>query len=371
MKLQQHHEPGKTRHRLGHFIKRCVAVILVLLIVYLCSLVDFIFRPLWSLFSLIIIPLMLAGFFYYLLRPLVDWMQRRKLKRTLAVLLLYLAFALVAVGFTIIVWPMLRAQVMNLADNAPSLFNTLSEQVMELERSGFLAVLLPENFNPLSKLTDYLNEGFSVLTEYMTGLFSFFSNFTIVMITFPILLFYMLKEGGKFGDAIIAFTPRRFRQDASEVIKEIDHALGGFIVGRVIVNVALGVLMYIGFLFIDLPYALLLTVVAVILNFIPFIGSFLSSVPIVIIAFTVSPATAIWSVVIITVAQQIQDNLIAPYVFGKQLDIHPLTTILLVLVGGDLAGILGILLIIPLYMILKIVWLKIYELFIKEQWENA
>jgi predicted PurR-regulated permease PerM len=371
MIIEQRKEPGRGRNRLNHFIKKCIAVILVLLIFYLCSLVDFIFRPLWSLFSLIIVPLMLSGFFYYLLRPLVDWMQSRKMNRTAAVLLLYLVFALVVVGFSIIVWPMLRTQVMNLVDNAPALFNTLSEQVMKLEQSGFLSSLLPDDFNPLSKLTEYLNKGFSVVTDYMTGLFAFFSNFTIVMITFPILLFYMLKEGGKFGDKLIAFTPNRFRQDTAEVVKEIDHALGGFIVGRVIVNVALGVLMYIGFLFIDLPYALLLTVVAVILNFIPFIGSFLSSIPIVIIALTISPSTAIWSVVIITVAQQIQDNLIAPYVFGKQLDIHPLTTIVLVLVGGDLAGILGILLIIPIYMILKIIWLKVYVLFIKQHWENA
>ncbi|MNF13264.1 hypothetical protein D3C80_2150360 [compost metagenome] len=67
-------------------------------------------------------------------------------------------------------------------------------------------------------------------------------------------------------------------------------------------------------------------------------------------------------------AQQIQDNVIAPYVFGKKLDIHPLTTIILVLVGGDLAGILGILLIIPIYMIIKIVAANVYELFIRHHW---
>jgi predicted PurR-regulated permease PerM len=181
----------------------------------------------------------------------------------------------------------------------------------------------------------------------------------------------MLKEGEKFGEQIVRYIPNRFRHDGVEVMDEIDHMLSSFIVGRVIVNVALGVLMYVGFLIIDLPYALLLTVVAVILNFIPFIGSFLSSVPIVIIGFIESPSIAIWSIVIITIAQQIQDNVIGPYVFGKQLDIHPLTTILLVLVGGDIGGILGILLIIPIYMILKIVYSKVYVLFFKQRWENA
>ena len=75
--------------------------------------------------------------------------------------------------------------------------------------------------------------------------------------------------------------------------------------------------MYIGFLIIGLPYALLLTVVAVIMNFVPFIGAIVSSIPIVIIGLIQSPSVAIWSLIIILVAQQIQDNLVAPYVFGK------------------------------------------------------
>lgn len=69
-------------------------------------------------------------------------------------------------------------------------------------------------------------------------------------------------------------------------------------------------------------------------------------------------------------AQQIQDNLIGPYIFGKQLDIHPITIIVLVLVGQDLAGIIGVLLVVPVYMILKILISRIYELFFKERWEQ-
>jgi predicted PurR-regulated permease PerM len=127
--------------------------------------------------------------------------------------------------------------------------------------------------------------------------------------------------------------------------------------------------MYIGFLFLGLPYALLLTVIAVILNFIPFFGAILSSIPIVIIGWIESPSMAIWSLIIILVAQQIQDNLISPLIFGKKLDIHPITTIILVLAGGDLFGIIGMLIIIPLYMFFKIIIIRIYEIFFKSQWE--
>lgn len=154
------------------------------------------------------------------------------------------------------------------------------------------------------------------------------------------------------------------------MVAEIDNVMGSFIVGRVLVNLALGVLMYIGFLFIGLPYALLLTLVAVLMNFIPFIGAILSTVPIFIIGLIESPSTAVWSIVVVLVAQQIQDNLVAPYIFGKSMDIHPLTTIILVLAGGDFGGIIGILVIIPVYMMLKIIIVKLYQLFLRKRWDE-
>lgn len=353
--------------KLNVFIRICLAVLLVLGIVYLSTLVDFIFKPVLALFSVIIIPLMLAGFFYYLLRPLINVMERRRINRSLAILIVYVGIALLLLVFILGVYPSLRDQVIYLVNNAPSLFANMNEQIHKLENIEWLSSLFPGDSSPLSQITDYLNKGFTLITNYVTGLFSFVSNFAVILFTFPIMLFYMLKEGGKFGKRIVSFMPRRYKEEGTKMMTEIDSALSNFIVGRVLVNLALGVLMYIGFLFLGLPYALLLTIVAVIMNFVPFIGAILSSVPIFIVGLIQSPSTAIWSIVVILVAQQIQDNLVAPYIFGKKLDIHPLTTIILVLVGGDLGGILAILLIIPVYLILKIIAVKLYEIFVLQR----
>lgn len=276
-------------------------------------------------------------------------------------------FALFIIGL----WPSLREQLINLVENAPNLINSLSLQLKELEQNGVITAMFPEGSTPFSQITDYINKGFTFVTNYVSGFFSLISSFAIVLFTFPIILFYMLKQGEKFGRKLVHIAPKRFQKDSRDVVLEIDQALSGFIVGRVLVNLALGVLMYIGFLIIGLPYALLLTVIAVIMNFVPFIGAILSSVPIVIMGLVVSPSVAIWSLIIILVAQQIQDNLVAPYVFGKKLDIHPLTTIILVLGAGDLGGIIAILIIIPVYMIVKIILVRIYQLFFKDKWQNA
>ncbi|MFC3746239.1 AI-2E family transporter [Paenibacillus sp. GCM10012306] len=353
--------------KLNVFIRVCIAILLVLGIVYVSTLVDFIFKPVLSLFSVIIIPLMLAGFFYYLLRPLINAMERRRINRSISILIVYVVIALLLLVFSIGVFPSLRTQLVNLVNNAPSLFANMNEEIRKLGEIKWLSSLLPGDFSPLTQVTDYLNKGFNLLTNYVSGLFSFVSNFAVILFTFPIILFYMLKEGGKFGRRIVGFMPQRYKDVGTTMMSEIDSALSNFIVGRVLVNLALGVLMYIGFLIIGLPYALLLTLIAVVMNFVPFIGAILSSVPIFIVGLIQSPSTAIWSIVIILIAQQIQDNLVAPYIFGKKLDIHPLTTIILVLVGGDLGGILAIILIIPVYLILKIIAVKLYEIFVLQR----
>ncbi|WP_238650390.1 AI-2E family transporter [Paenibacillus piscarius] len=356
--------------KLNLFIRICIAVLLVLGIIYVGTLVNFIFTPVISLFNVVIIPLMLAVFFNYLLRPLIDYLASRRLNRTLAILLVYLVIGILLLVFTVGVWPSLRDQLVHLVNNMPGVLRAVGDQLNKLENSDLLSKLIPEDMNLASQLMEYLNKGFSLATGYVTGLFSFVSNFAIVLFTFPILLFYMLKEGGKFGGRLVSFIPRRYHEEGVGVVAEIDGVLSSFIVGRVLVNLALGVLMYLGFLIIGLPYALILTLIAVIMNFIPFIGAILSTIPIFIFGLIESPSTAIWSIVVVLVAQQIQDNLVAPYIFGKSMDIHPITTILLVLAGGDFGGIIGILIIIPVYMILKIIVTKIYELFIRKRWED-
>ncbi|MEK4064217.1 MULTISPECIES: AI-2E family transporter [Paenibacillus] len=346
------------------------AILLVLAIIYVGSLVDFIFKPFKALTGVILIPMLLAVFFYYILRPLIPLLEKWKLKRTPAILLIYLFLFIIVMAFFGGVWPPLKSQLINLVQNAPHLFNLLNDKIVELEKTGVFSKIFPEDFSLLSQLNEYLNKGFTLLTSYVTGLFSAVSNLAIILFTFPILLFYMLKEGDKFGKIIVRAVPKRSREKISTITKEIDAALSSYIVSRVVVNLALGVLMYFGFLLIGLPYALVLTLIAVIMNFIPYFGAIISSVPIVIVGLVESPAVGLWALVIILLAQQVQDNIISPLVFGKSLDIHPITTTVLVLGVGNFFGFIGMLIIIPVYMVIKIISKHTYHLFFKEKWEG-
>ncbi|WP_233500650.1 AI-2E family transporter [Paenibacillus antibioticophila] len=345
-------------------------VALLLLIIYLGSKVSFIFQPFLLLFQAVAIPLLLSMFLYYLLRPVVKYMEQHKIRRTPAILIIYVVFTIILLWFILSQWPKLTDQMVSLVNGFPDILADVKFQLSQLENNEWVASVFPSDNNIVATITEFLNKGFSSITNYVGKFFSFVSNFAIILFTTPILLFYMLKEGEKLGRKAVRATPVRFKRDMLSIITDIDKMLSGFIVGRVLVNLALGVLMYIGFLIIGLPYAFLLTVVAVIANFIPVIGAILSSVPIIIVGLTQSPATAVWALIIILAAQQVQDNLIAPYVFGKSMDIHPLTTIILVLGAGNISGIVGMIIIIPVYMILKIIVVRVFQIFFKRKWQR-
>jgi len=364
------HKGVKSLFKFTKPIQITLFISLVLVIVLLYTKVSFLFTSLYSLLQLIFVPVLLALFCYYLLRPIINVMMKFKINKLVSILSLFVVISALLVWFILAMIPMLQKQFISLVNNAPSFFVTLGHEITKLQQHQLFQTIFPEAEFKLTHVSNYITQALTSINNYMGNIVSIVSNFTIVLVTAPIMLFFLLKDGHKFSSKIEAAAPIRYRNDVREMFEEFDHVLSSFIVGRVLVNIILGVLMYVGFIIIDLPYALLLTTIAVIANFIPFIGAILSTIPIAIIALVDSPMKAVWSVLIILAAQQIQDNLIAPYIFGKQLNIHPLTTIILVIGAGKIGGIIAMIIIIPSYLIIKIIAVKVYNLFFREKWEQ-
>ncbi|CAM4053172.1 AI-2E family transporter [Saccharibacillus endophyticus] len=346
-------------------------VALILLIIFLGTLVKFLFTPVVSLVSSLVVPLLIAAFFYYPLRPLVRFLERKKWKRSWSVMLIFVVFILLIVGASLWVWPTLRDQVESFVTNAPQLAQDAVYQLQQLQNNPTVSRFIPadsaQNQELLDRLSGVLDASLTWLSDNITNMFSFVSSFVLVIATFPILLYFLLRDDYKLPGYLLKIFPNEQKDDGKVMLGEMDDALNGFIAGRVIVNLMLCVLLYIGFLIIGLPYSLLLVIISFFLNFIPFIGAFLAGVPVGIVGLIESPSMAIWSIVIVVVAQLIQNNLLEPLVFGKQLDMHPLTVIVLLLVGGDIMGILGMLICIPIYMVVKIGIRHIYQMYLKSK----
>jgi predicted PurR-regulated permease PerM len=347
------------------YFRMGLGLLLFLVIVYYITKVSFLLNPLWTMLNVLLVPFMLSGFIYYLLRPLVNHLSQKRNNKTVVIILIYLLIGGITTLVMLWVGPMLSAQVQNFLENLPKLSEGLKEQIIKLQNNRFFSTFFAKNnFDLSTKISDYFNQGIRFATTYITNLFMVVTNILIILTTVPIIVYYMLKDGHKAYATFLNRFPRKYKSVAEEVIAEIDSALSSFIVGRIIISFLLGIMTYIGLLLVGIPYPLLLAIIAMTMNPIPYIGSFLGVIPSILVALTQSPSMVLWVSVVMFLSQQIEGNILAPYVTGKQTDIHPLTTILVMLVAGDLAGILGIILAVPVYMVVKILFTHINRLFI-------
>jgi predicted PurR-regulated permease PerM len=354
----------------NRFILTCTKIIAVLLIIYLTTKISFLLNPVLAMINILLLPMIFSGFIYYTLRPLVKYFTDRKVNPVLAILFVYFALTAFFVLLGMVIWPILQEQVNTLTDNIPSLIEGFRTQLDQLQNNRFLSIFGSSQSQWSNRLSGFLDTGVHAFTDYVSQSLVVLSNFLLLAATVPIIVYYMLREGDRLPDKLLHFVPRKYLKETRAMLTEMDGAMSGYIVGRVIVTSILSVMLYIGFFIVDLPYALLLAVLSFFFNLIPYVGQFIGAVPVLIVAFIDSPMKALWVLLLMTIIQIVEGNLIAPKVYGMKMDIHPLTTILLLLIGGDLLGIVGILAAIPIYMLIKILYLHIYRRFFEEKVEE-
>jgi predicted PurR-regulated permease PerM len=157
--------------------------------------------------------------------------------------------------------------------------------------------------------------------------------------------------------------PKKQRIEGRKILSDMDSKLSSYIQGQILVSLCVGVLMFAGFLIIGIDYALILALVAMFTNVIPFVGPWIGTVPALIVALIDSPVMVGKVLIVIIVVQQFESNFISPQIMGKKMAIHPLTIILLLIVAGRFAGIIGMLLAVPTYAVCKVVVSHTYRLF--------
>jgi predicted PurR-regulated permease PerM len=180
-------------------------------------------------------------------------------------------------------------------------------------------------------------------------------NVLFIVMIVPFLAFYMMKDLDVFERAALQYVPRARRKHAVRLLKDIDAALGSYIRGQLIVSVCVGVLAYIGYLIIGMPYPLLMAGFVSLFDIIPYLGPFFGALPALIMATTISWKMVLMVIVVNMICQNLESNVISPQVVGKSMKMHPLTIILVLLIGGELAGIVGMILAVPFYAAMKVV----------------
>ncbi|MFC7443259.1 AI-2E family transporter [Laceyella putida] len=336
-------------------------IIVILLIVLLANKVQFIFRPLVILVQTLFFPFLVAGVLFYLFRPVVQFLERRGVPRGWGILLIYLLVIGLFVLLGFLIGPLLKEQFDRLLLNLPHMIDGAQKQLIKWSHHPWVASYVDWN-QVVTAATKYLKSSLSAIGANIASFFSVITNIIVVFVTVPFILYYMLKEGERFPPYFLRLLPEKERQQGLRILADMDFALSSYIKGQVLVSLLVGVLVYIGYLIIGIDYSLILALVTMFTNVIPLVGPFIGTIPAVIVALIDSPMMVVWVLVVALVAQQLEGNLVSPYVMGKSLDVHPLTIILILLVAGSLGGFLGLLLAVPTYAVLKVVVSHLYRL---------
>lgn len=334
---------------------------------YVFTQISFIFSPVATFFSTLFMPFLVAGFLYYILNPLVKLFVKFGIKRSLAVVLVILILLAAIVLLLLSFIPNLIGQLSSLAKSAPEFVAGFEKWLTNLASQAQQWPLFKEY--DVSSYIKNIDFSFADIAQnFLNGLSSSLGSIVgtvastaVVIFTAPFILFYMLKDGEKLVPSIKRFFPERHREYIVELLDKLNKTLSSYISGQAIECLFVGTFTFIGYLLIGVDYAFLFGVIAGLTNMIPYLGPYLGLAPAFLITVFNNPFQALLCCIVVLVVQQLDGNIIYPNVIGKSLQIHPLTIIIVLLVAGNLAGLLGVFLGVPVYAITRTIVLFAFE----------
>lgn len=342
----------------NRWLQILVILILLVLFIYLCSKITYLLLPIGHFIGTMVMPVVIAGTLYYMTVPLVNFLEkkfhwRRMWGAWLVLILLALFIVLLAT-----LLPILFTQSQALIENWRDIWAKVYDEMLALNDSNWLASILAwsENWlkNWLQTSSSHLGTLWSSAVSGLGSIFDAVTNVLLALFTAPILLFYLLKDSPKFEGYFKRFIPIKMRHATVQLVKEMNLQISAYIRGQVMIGIAVAIMFMIGYNIIGLQYSFLISFFAGILNLIPYLGSFLAMIPAFIIGAIQGPWMVVQVLIVFLVEQTIESRIISPQILGNNLDIHPVTIMLLLIAGGKSFGLFGIIFIIPLYAILKL-----------------
>lgn len=341
------------------FVLGLLIFLLVALDIYVLTKIAFIFDPLMVILKTVAAPIILAGISYYLFNPIIDWLEKHKWKRGWAIALLYLVIIGLLILLFSFVIPAVKDQIVSLFKSFPRYWDQITQKFDEFSRSSLFDQLKDKLNTNMSDIMKTLStKGTSVINSAISSIGSIVGTVTevvLAIVTTPLVLFYLLKDGKKLPDFLLKMLPVNGRAHTRQVLGEANHQISSYIRGQIIVSLCIGILLFIGYLIIGLPYALTLAIIAACTSIVPYLGPAIAITPAIIIAIVTSPWLLIKLIIVWCVVQLLEGKFISPQVMGKTLKVHPITILFVILVAGNLFGVLGVIFAVPGYAVLKVI----------------
>ena len=308
-------------------------------------------------------PFVLGLLIVYLLDPAVRWLVRVGVRRTIAIAIVYAVAIVAFIEFlSLTITPLINELIQFLQD-LPQLAEQLQSQI---ERLGdmYARLQIPEAIREwIDAFIANLGQGGeggaptfdpAILLPLVTGAGSLIGAIFGYVIL-PVWVFYLLKDRVGLTAQFDAMLPAAWRFDVWATLRLVQRVFGQWVRGQLILGVTVGVLTFVGLTILSVTidpvfgrYAVLLSVTAGILELVPIIGPIVAAVPAVLLAATSGVEAVIAALILYTLVQQLENNLLVPKIQGDAVELHPAAVIFAIVIGGALAGLLGAILALPI-----------------------
>lgn len=318
----------------------------VFLVTMAIALPIFVLSSFEDLFLILVISFALT----FILRPVVDYIENLGAVRWLAVLIVFTGLGSLAVLGIALLFPVISAQIGHIS----AAFSKERLPIMLNEISGQIAVKIPflKSEAIREQLNSFLITFGNTAGETLSGLIGTVASLAIV----PFISFFLLNDYYSMQKSFIRNMPNKYFEMSLNILYKIEDQLSKYIRGTAIESIAVGIIYAIIYYFLGINYATVLGMIGGFTNVIPFAGPFIGAIPALLITIVqFGDLSMLLPIVIATVAvQQIDQMFIQPAVFSKIMDISPLTMFLVILIGNEVLGVMGMVLAVPIYTIILV-----------------
>ena len=332
--------------------RRVMGTTLVFLLVALSFWLLYSFR---QVFFILFVAIIMGT----VIRPIVTWLHQRGVSRTGGVILVYTLLLALLIGFGLLLFPLIAEQGATVAGAVPTYYQSLRDWIAHFPNQwiqrlgGFLPVTLSGQSiqPPIQQSGEEVLDSAGQALGYLTS-----GAHTILIATALLLLaFYWTLDGQRTIQSLLLLIPQNRRESIGELIGAMESKIGFYIVGQSVLCLIIGIMALIAYLLIGLPNALVLALVAGLLEAVPMVGPLLGAIPAAVVALSISPAKLVWVIVATLVIQQLENSVLVPRVMRKAVGVNPFVTLLAIFAFSSLFGVAGALMAIPIAAILQLI----------------
>jgi len=306
-------------------------------------------------FNQVVFILFIAIVLGTVIRPVVTWLHRRGLPRIAGVILVYLLLLALLISFVLLLFPLIVEQGTTIAAAVPGYYQSLREWMANypnqliVRLSEFLPATLPD-LEPVQQTGQQMLASAGQALGYVASAAKVIFMATAILL----LALHWTLDGPRTIRSLLLLVPMGQRESISELILAMETKVGFYIAGQGVLCLVIGIMALAAYLLIGLPNALVLALVAGVLEAVPMIGPLLGAIPAAVIALSIAPSKLVWVIVATLVIQQVENSVLVPRVMRKAVGVNPFVSLLAIFAFSSLFGIAGALMAIPIAAIIQL-----------------